>query len=97
LRNEFEKCGVREDGNQRRSERGVVDFRGNESRMERNLGEDERELRRSGKPNTDFHSGLPGVGEDAHDTCPDEELPYEDEADKAEPAPANWRATCLGQ
>src|SRR5712664_2362144 len=37
LRNEFEKRGVREDGDERRGQRGIVDFRRDKSCMERNL------------------------------------------------------------
>src|SRR5882672_9908252 len=44
LRNEFEKRGVREDGDERRGQRGIVDFRRDKSCMERNLGKDEREF-----------------------------------------------------
>src|SRR6266403_174518 len=89
LRNELENRGIRQDGDQRGGQSRFVNLRRNQPRMQRDLGDDERELSDLSQAHSHLEGSLPRVSEHTHNSCPDKKFSHHDQSNKqSEHSPA---------
>src|SRR6266403_207341 len=90
LRNELENRGIRQDGDQRGGQSRVVNLRRNQPRMQRDLGDDEREFSDLSQAHSHLEGSLPRVSEHTHNSCPDKKFSHHDQSNKqSEHSPAS--------